>query len=53
MNQGNKEAEDFGPSVLAHQFVAGLSPTLRSKVAENEGNFELLLIKEHFEEAKI
>ena len=53
VNQGSEEAEDFGRSVLAHQFVAGLSPTLRSKVAGNEGNFEQLLIKARFEEAKI
>ena len=53
VNQGSEEAEDFGRSVLAHQFVAGLSPTLRSKVAGNEGNFEQLLIKARFEEAKM
>ena len=50
VNQGSQEAEDFGRSVLAHQFVAGLSATLRSKVAGNEGNFEQL---PRFEEAKI
>ena len=47
------EAEDFSRSVLAHQFVAGLSPTLRSKVAGNEENFEQLLIKARFEEANL
>ena len=51
VNQGSEEAEDFGRSVLAHQFVAGLAPTLRSKVAGSEGNFEQLLIKARFEEA--
>ena len=52
-NQGSGEAEGFGRSVLAHLFVAGLLPVLRSKVAGNEGNLDQLLIKARFEEAKI
>lgn len=52
VNQGSEEAEDFGHSVLTHQFVAGLSPTLRSKVAGSEGI--LVIVNEsHFEEAKL
>jgi len=39
--------------VLADQFTAGLLPTLRSMVAEVEGNFEQLLVKARFEEAKV
>lgn len=53
VSQGSEETEDFGRSVLAHQFVAGLAPALRSKVAGSEGNFEHLLIKARFEEAKL
>ena len=52
-NQGSGEAEGFGRSVLAHQFVAGLLPVLRSKVAGNEGDHDQLLIKARFEEVKI
>jgi len=39
--------------VLAYQFTAGLLPTLCSKVAGVEGNFEQLLVKACFEEAKL
>ena len=45
--------ESFGRSVLAHQFVTGLLPVLRSKVVGNEGDLDHLLIKTRFEESKI
>ena len=51
--QASEQAEEFGRSVLAYQFTAGLLPTLRSKVAGVEGNFEQLLVKARFEEAKL
>ena len=51
--QGNEAAESMGKSVLASQFVAGLIPALKPKVAGTEGGFEELLIKPRFEEAKL
>ena len=43
----------MGRSVLSSQFVAGLNPTLKSKVAGAEGDFGQLLVKARFEEAKL
>ena len=51
--QDSGEAEGFGRAVLAYQFVAGLIPVLSTKVAGVEENFEQLLVKACFEEAKI
>ena len=51
--QGNEAAESMGKSVLASQFVAGLNPVLKPKVAGTEGEFEALLVKARFEEAKL
>ena len=39
-NQATKEAEGFGRSVLAYQFVAGLKRNLQSKIAGVEGDLE-------------
>ena len=50
--QGSEEAEDLGRSVLAYQFVPGLTVALRSKVAGVEGTFDEFLVKARFEEAK-
>ena len=52
-DQGSEEAEGLGLSVLAYQFVAGLIPILRAKVAGVEGSIDELLVKAKFEEAKI
>ena len=46
-------AESMGRSVLSSQFVAGLNPALKSKVTGVEGDFEQLLVKARFEEAKL
>ena len=51
--QATEEAEGFGRSVLAYQFVAGLKLNLQSKVAGVEGDFEQLLLRARFEEVKI
>ena len=51
--QDNGEAEGFGRAVLAYQFVVGLTPVLRTKVAGVEGSLEHLLVKARFKEAKI
>ena len=50
--QATQETEDLGRTVLAYQFVAGLKPNLKSKLAGVEGTFDQLLVKARFEEAK-
>ena len=52
-HQGSNAAESMGKSVLASQFVAGLIPALKSKVAGTEGGFDEVLVKARFEEAKL
>ena len=42
----------MGRSVLTYQFVAGLRSDIKMKVAGMEGEFEHLLMKVRFEEAK-
>ena len=51
--QGSGETEDMGRSVLAYQFVSGLLPEIKRKVAGNDGDFEQLLTRARFEEAKL
>ena len=51
--QGTQEAETTGKSVLAYQFVSGLRPEIKAKVAGHEGDFEKLLTKARFEEVKL
>ena len=53
VQQGTREAEEMGQLVLANQFVAGLLPELKTKVAGSEGKLEQLLTKARFEEAKL
>ena len=42
----------MGKSVLAYQFISGLLPELKQKVAGLEGYFEQQLSRARFEEAK-
>ena len=42
----------MGTTVLAYQFISGLKPKIKSKVAGVEGSLEQLLMKARFEEAK-
>ena len=51
--QGSKEAKEMGKTVLANQFIVGLVPELKRKVAGSERDFEQLLTKACFEEAKL
>ena len=51
--RGSADAERMGQTVLAYQFVAGLKPEIRLKVAGHEGSFEQLLTKARLEEAKL
>ena len=50
--QGTGETETMGKTMLAYQFVAGLLPNIRAKVAGTEGTFEQLWVKARYEEAK-
>jgi len=51
--QGTKEADTLGQTVLVNQFVAGLLPEIKSKIVGCEGDFNQLLTKARFEEAKL
>ena len=51
--RGSADAERMGQTVLAYQFVAGLKPEIRLKVAGHEESFEQLLMKAQIEEAKL
>ena len=51
--QGTTALEDISKSILCNQFVSGLLPNIKIKVAGTEGNFETLLTKAWFEEAKL
>lgn len=53
VQQSNEVMEMMGRTVLTSQFVAGLLPDLKSKVAGTEGDFDQLLVKARFEEAKL
>ena len=48
----SKEAETMGRIVLTSQFISGLHPELKSKLAGQEGSFDKLLARARFEEAK-
>ena len=48
--QGTTVLEDISKSILCNQFVAGLLPDIKIKVAGTEGSFETLLTKARFEE---
>ena len=53
IQRGSEEAEALGQTVLTSQFVAGLRPSLKTRIAGIEGEFEELLVKARFEEAKL
>ena len=46
-------AETMAQSVLAYQFVDGLLPNIKMKLAGSEGTFEELLSKARFQEARL
>ena len=47
-----REESREGKDVLASQFVAGLRPELQGKLSGVEGDFDVLMQKARFEEAK-
>jgi len=51
--RGSADAERMGQMVLAYQFVAGLKPEIRFKIAGNKGTVDQLLLKARLEEAKL
>ena len=53
VQQGSPEAVEIGISVLANQFVNGLLHELKQKLAGREGEFQELLSKARFEEARL
>ena len=53
VQQGGEVAESIGKSVLVSQFVAGLLPALKMKVAGVDGKFDKILVKARFEEVKL
>ena len=50
--QGTEETEVLGRTVLAYQFVAGLKPNFKPKLAGVEGTFDQLLVRIRFKKAK-
>ena len=53
VQQGSREAEQLGKSMLASQFVAGLLGSIKVKLAGSDGDFDQLLTRARFEEARI
>ena len=51
--RGSAEAETMGRYVLTSQFVSGLLPQIKSNIAGVEEDFDTLLTKAWFEEAKL
>ena len=51
--RGSTDSKRMGQMVLAYQFVAGLKPEIRLKVAGHEGSFEELLMNAQLEETKL
>ena len=52
VQRGSREAEEMGRAVLSNQFISGLRPELKTKVAGTDGDFDVLLTKTRFDEAK-
>ena len=52
VQQGSSEAEQLGKSVLASQFVAGLRGNIKLKLVGSDGDFDHLLTRARFKEAK-
>ena len=50
--QESRETESMGKSVLEYQFVSGLQSELKTKLAGRDGEFEQLLVRARFKEAK-
>ena len=51
--RGGQEAEQIAQTVLTSQFVAGLHPNIKAKIAGTDGTLEELLTEARFEEAKL
>ena len=51
--QGSQETENMRRSVLAYQFVAGLLPEIKLKLAGTDGSMDELLVKARLQEAKL
>ena len=53
VQQGTRETEALGQTVLTNQFVVGLLPDIKAKIVGSEGYFNQLLLKARFEEVKL
>ena len=53
VQQGTQETEKCGQMVLTNQFVTGLLGDIKMKVVGIEGNFDQMLTRARFEEAKL
>ena len=53
VQQGTREAEALGQTILTNQFVVGLLPDIKAKIVGSEGNFNQLLLQARFEEVKL
>ena len=53
VQQGTREAEALGQTILTNQFVVELLPDIKAKIVGSEGNFNQLLLKARFEEVKL
>ena len=53
VQQGTRETEALGQTILTNQFVVGLLPDIKVKIVGSEGDFNQLLLKARFEEVKL
>ena len=53
VQQGTRETEVLGQTILTNQFVLGLLPDIKVKIVGSEGDFKQLLLKARFEEVKL
>ena len=53
VQQGTRETEALGQTILTNQFVVGLLPDIKTKIVGSEGDFNQLLFKARFEEVKL
>ena len=53
VQQGTRETEALGQTILTNQFVVGLLPEIKAKIVGSEGDFNQLLLKAKFEDVKL
>ena len=53
VQQGIREAEALGQTLLTNQFVVGILPDIKAKIVGSEDYFNQLLLQARFEEVKL